>query len=166
MKSLMNHPGLAVMRARFAALPPRDRAALKLMAVTLLLLLGYLLVWVPVHEFADSRRADRDRQLELLQFMRASELQARAAAASPAGRAGGQSLLSTISRSAQAFGIKPNRLQPEGDGGVSVFFDAVSFNDLARWLEKQVADGITVQQLAIDRDEAPGRVNARIVLRG
>ncbi|MEX2327090.1 MAG: type II secretion system protein GspM, partial [Pseudomonadales bacterium] len=77
----------------------------------------------------------------------------------------GQSLLSEVSRSALEFNINPNRLQPEGTGGVSVWFDGVVFDDLMLWLQEQSAQGIYVQQVSIDRQAAAGKVNARIVLR-
>ena len=81
-----------------------------------------------------------------------------------AGALAGQSLLSQISSSTQGFQIKPNRLQPEGSDGVSVWFDDVNFNNLVRWLEAQAQQGITVRQISIDRDDLPGTVSARVIL--
>jgi type II secretory pathway component PulM len=73
--------------------------------------------------------------------------------------------LSRLSSSAGRFNIKPNRLQPEGADGVSVWFSEVGFNELIRWLENLGNEGFTVKQISIDRQEASGLVNARIILR-
>ena len=79
---------------------------------------------------------------------------------------GGQDLLTQISRTASQAGITPSRLQPEGDSGVSVFFDSVAFNDLMRWLQSQTEAGVSVRQMTVDREERTGIVKARVVLRG
>jgi general secretion pathway protein M len=101
----------------------------------------------------------------MLQGMRETEKDARASSGNATTAPTGQSLLSQVSRTAQQFGIKPNRLQPEGNDAVSVWFDEVSFNDLIKWLDSQSQSGMSVRQISIDREELPGRVNARIVLR-
>jgi general secretion pathway protein M len=98
--------------------------------------------------------------------MRASEKQARSVKAETRSTGGGQSLLSQVSRIAQQIGIKPNRLQPEGSDAVSVWFDSVAFNDLVKMLRQvQSQQGIVVQQISIDKEDQPGIVRARIVLR-
>ncbi len=153
------------LRGRFLALESRDRMAV----VTLLVFFGaltlYFAIWQPLHDFQASSQLDLDRQAELLQSMRATEKEARASSGNAAPAPTGQSLLTQVSRTAQQFGIKPNRLQPEGSDAVSVWFDEVSFNDLIKWLGSQAQSGMSVRQISIDREELPGRVNARIVLR-
>jgi general secretion pathway protein M len=149
---------------RFHNLPGRDQKALLALGVVLGVLVFYLAVWVPVYQVYETGQANRERQLELLRYLRSTETQARAAASGPASGAKGQALLPQISSSTQRFHITPNRLQPGGSDAVSVWFDAVSFNDLMRWLEQQASEGIEVRQISIDRDEATGKVNARIIL--
>jgi general secretion pathway protein M len=158
-------PGLLQLwLVRFHNLPGRDQKALLALGFVLGMLVFYLAVWVPVYQVHETGQANRERQLELLRYLRGTETQARAAASGPASGAKGQALLPQISSSTQRFQIKPNRLQPEGSDAVSVWFDAVSFNDLMRWLEQQASEGIEVRQISIDRDEATGKVNARIIL--
>jgi general secretion pathway protein M len=151
---------------RYRTLPRRDRVALNGLVVFLGLLLLYFGVWVPANDFFESERAERDRQLGLLQYMRASEPDARALAKpTTGGSSGAQPLLTQVSQTAQKHGIPPNRLQPEGNEGVSVWYDGVSFNDLVTWLEAEANEGVIVRQISIDRHGEPGKVNARIVLR-
>ncbi|MCB0068948.1 MAG: type II secretion system protein M, partial [Caldilineaceae bacterium] len=77
----------------------------------------------------------------------------------------GQALLSQVSQTAQRYNVKPNRLQPEGTDGVSVWFDAAPFDNLVGWLEEEARQGVIVRQISIDRQDQPGVVNARVVLR-
>jgi general secretion pathway protein M len=103
----------------------------------------------------------------LLTYLKSTESQARSSSESQGtGEATGQSLLSSVSKSARSIGINPNRLQPEGSDAVSVWFDAVAFSKLMLWLERlESGQGIVVQQITIDRRDLPGQVSARLVLR-
>ena len=81
-------------------------------------------------------------------------------------RPAGQSLITEVSGAAQLAGIKPNRLQPEGSDEVSVWFDSVPFDDLIDWIVRLNDEhGISIRVISIDRQDTPGTVNARIVLR-
>ena len=150
---------------RYRALDRRDQVALTGLSVFLGALILYYGVWSPANSFFESRKAARDDQLGLLKYMRASESQARASKTSNTHSVSGQALLTQISRTAQQFNINPNRLQPEGSDGVSVWFDDVPFNDLIRWLEMQSRQGVVIRQISIDRQEQAGKVKARIVFR-
>ena len=152
----------------FNALEPRDRLAAKSLAVFLACFIAYLGVWEPMQSFAADARSDRDSNRDLYAWMTSTRGHAAASAGNAAGPRGpsGQTLLTRVSRTAQQHQIKPNRLQPEGEGNVSVWFDAVSFNSLVRWLQDlERKEGISVQQISVDRQDKPGLVNVRIVLR-
>ena len=98
-------------------------------------------------------------------MMKETESQARAAARERPAETAEGSLLSLVSSSAQAQGINPNRLQPEGENAVSLWFDDVAFSSVMQLLERMAAiPGVEVQQLVIDGSEEPGQVRARIVL--
>ena len=163
--SVMNNPMVENIRGRYLALESRDRMAVVALAIFFTLLTFYFAIWQPLHEFQSASQANVERQSDLLQSMRSTEKEARASIGNASTAPTGQSLLTQVSRTAQQFGIKPNRLQPEGSDAVSVWFDEVSFNDLAKWLSSQSQAGMSVRQISIDREELPGRVNARIVLR-
>jgi general secretion pathway protein M len=152
-------------RSYFSQLEKRDQIAVAALALFLGALLLYFAVWTPVRSYQQDSLARRDSQLSLLHYMRASEKQARSSTTGKKVQASGQSLITDVSSSAQQAGIKPNRLQPEGNDAVSVWFDNVPFDQLVSWIE-QLSDqrGISVRQIAIDRQDVPGTVNARIVL--
>ena len=159
-------PVLDKLTERYLQLEKTERSALNSLASFFALLFLYFVIWNPVNQYHDSNEVERDRQLSLIQYMRASEKEARASSKGVNRAPTGQSLLTTVSRTAQQIGIKPNRLQPEGSDAVSVWFDGVAFDDLMLMLKQiQARQGIVVQQIAIDREGQPGMVRARIVLR-
>lgn len=149
--------------ARLDSLEARERHALVALGLFLAALLFYLAVWAPVSRYVAQGQAERDRQLGLLQYFQATEAEARA---QKGGKAASQSLLSEVSRSAQALGLNPSRIQPEGRDAVSVWFDQVAYTRLMRWLE-QLADSrkIAVRQITLERQSVSGQVSARLVLR-
>ena len=151
----------------YAELESRDRYALLGLSVFFGLLFIVVGIWQPAADYAARAEASRNSQRELIAWMNSTAAQARATAGTQAtGRRSGQSLLTSVSRTAKAFSIKPNKLQPEGNDEVSVWFEAVAFNMLVSWLEDlQTKQGILVRQISVDKNELPGTVNARIVLK-
>ena len=148
-------------------LEKRERVAVVSLSIFLIGVVLYLGVWAPVNNYALEAQIDHDRYLKLLTYLKSTESQARSSSESQTtGKATGQSLLSSVSKSARSIGIKPSRLQPEGSDAVSVWFDAVAFTRLMLWLERlESGQGIVVQQITIDRRDLPGEVSARLVLR-
>ena len=150
---------------RFLELEKREQNALVLLGSFFLAVIFYLAIWTPVNGYVDDRRVDRDRYLNLLQYLKSTESEAKAAAGNGTRTpASGQSLLTQVSRTAQSVGINPSRMQPEGDA-VSVWFDAVGYTQLMLWLERLESRGIVVRQVTIERRDVPGQVSSRLVLR-
>jgi general secretion pathway protein M len=151
---------------QYRHLEKRERFALDGLAVFFGILVLYFAIWSPTNEYYEESKAARDRELSLIQYMRSSEKQARAAKKGSGVNASGKSLLTLISRAAQKEGIKPDRLQPEGSDAVSIWFNGVAFDDLINLLKHiESKEGIYVQQISIDREDQPGTVKTRIVLR-
>ena len=126
----------------------------------------YLGVWLPLKNYVQKSEAAHDRYLELLAYLESTQELAKGAGNPSSAKQRGQSLLSTVSRSAEAIGIKPSRLQPEGGGAVSVWFEVVEFTKLMLWLERlESRQDIVARQVSIDRLEPSGQVSARLVLR-
>ena len=158
---------LSVFQSRFAQLEKREQTALVALSAFLAVVIFYLAVWLPIMDYADNSRIDYDRHVSLLQYLQSTESQARAASSNgKSSSVSGQSLLTSVSRTAQGVGINPSRMQPEGDSAVSVWFDAVAFSQLMVWLERLESNqGIVVRQITVDRRDEPGQVSARLVLR-
>lgn len=165
MRNLLANQYVNIALSRYRALEQRDRMALTGLAIFMAGLFLFYGVWSPANSFFESRKAEMNRELSLVRYMKASEAQARASKTANTPTVSGQALLTQVSRTAQQLSINPNRLQPEGSDGVSVWFDDVVFNDLIRWLELQTRQGVSIRQISIDRQPDAGKVNARIVLR-
>jgi len=157
---------LAELRGRFDALEKREQTALLVLGSFLLLLVFYFAIWSPVYEFLEDSRVDHDRHLKLLTYLQSTEAEARAASGGSKKASSGRNLLTSVSRTAQTVGVSPSRMQPEGSGAVSVWFEAVPFTQLMLWLERlESQQGIVVRQISIDKRDEPGQVSARLVLR-
>lgn len=79
----------------------------------------------------------------------------------------GRSLLALADVTAREAGLAGwlRRVEPAGSGSVRVSFEGVAFDPLVSWLEDLVRRyGITVHELAVDRAEGLGRVDARLTL--
>jgi type II secretory pathway component PulM len=153
-------------RDKYSALSGRDRAMLAVLVVFLVVVLAYLLVWTPVNDYRQRGMEDRDRNLELLEMMRRTETQARQKTVSKRSAVTGKNLLAIISREAQQLNIKANRLQPEGQDAVSLWFDSIPFDDLLMLLEKVKSEyGVSVEQIVVDRGESGGSVRTRLILK-
>lgn len=154
------------MKAWFLGLAPRERLMVSGAAVVVLLLLVYLLVIEPLQQ----RRALLERgvvaQRELLTWMRDAVVPLRGNTDAPA-NSRGQSLFAVVDRSARATVLAGalQRVQPEGQGSVRVWFDDASFDDLVRWIATlQREHGVSVNALAVQRTDTAGLVNARLTL--
>jgi general secretion pathway protein M len=162
----MDQPELAAIKIRYDALEVREQQAVKALAGFFGALFLYFGILTPVTDFRDDRLSDYERYQSLIQYMRSTEAEARSAKGGNARSVSGQNLMSSVSNSTRRFGIEPRILQPEGDNAVSIWFDAVSFALLLDWLTSVNQQGISVRQISIDRQDAPGTVSARLILRG
>lgn len=152
---------------KYNSLQNREKNALLALTMFFVALIIYFAIWSPIYTYHQDSLQKRDTQFGLIQYMRASEKQARNSSSNTKAKPKGQSLITDISNSARQLGVKPSRLQPEGDSTVSVWFNDVVFNDLINWIVRLTErEGVGIQQISIDRQDNSGTVNARLVLGG
>ncbi|MEK9926812.1 MAG: type II secretion system protein GspM [Halieaceae bacterium] len=73
------------------------------------------------------------------------------------------SLVSAISRSSELAGLPVRRLQPNSRGEVQVRYEAVDYDDLARWLyQVEMVEGLVVVEASITQAGRSGGVNASV----
>jgi general secretion pathway protein M len=156
-------------RRRYWSLPPRDRVLINVMAVTVVLVLLWLLVVAPAQRMRGEAAAKLSGQQSTLQWVKDNESRAQAIAGttSSAPRKSGQSLMTTVTASSTQMGLSLKRYEPEGQEKLRVWLENQSFNKTIQWLESlQRQHGMSVVNVAIDAASQPGLVNAKIVLRG
>ncbi len=138
--------------------------------VVLLLVLPYFGVWLPLQDDVAALQRQVQEQQAVKRWMQqaATEVkQLNAAGSAPVRPRDGRSLLAVVDQTAKRSGLGPGlkRLEPEGQAAVRVWLEQVAFDDMVPWLtglEQQ--NGLVVATITIDRQELPGRVNARITL--
>lgn len=135
-----------------------------------LTLLGYALVWEP---FRTSHRQLQQRVAEQradLIWMRqaAREVKRLSGNAGTSPTRDGRSLLTLVDQTARAAGLASalKRVAPQGEDKLSAQLDGVEFDKLIPWLGMLEHDHrIAIVNLSIDRANATGLVNARVILR-
>ncbi|MDA1076721.1 MAG: type II secretion system protein M [Proteobacteria bacterium] len=149
----------------FRTKEPRDRRIILGLCAVIGLTIVWLGVWQPINDWHTSQLERLNQAQNLLDWMKLNEAEARRVVKAP-DTAGQRSVLPVITRSAQANGLKLNRLQPEANGVVSVVIQDQPFGSVMEWLQQlEENNGITVDNASIDQQGAPGKVNAQIRLR-
>ena len=151
---------------------PSERLLIGIAALLLTVLIVYALAWRPLqrHRADLERGLEQQRQLERwLEGTRAEVMRLRRRT-STTGRSAGdrRSLLALVDQTARQAGLGGSirRVEPDGQDGVRLRFEAVAFDDLMAWLGK-IADigNLAVEAAAIDRRDESGLVDARLTLR-
>ena len=158
------------MKAWWETLSARERLLVIGGLGLILALLGYALVWEP---FRTSHRQLQQRVAEQrvdLIWMRqaAREVKRLSGNAGTSPTRDGRSLLTLVDQTARAAGLASalKRVAPQGEDKLSAQLDGVEFDKLIPWLGTLEHDHrIAIVNLSIDRANATGLVNARVILR-
>ena len=142
-----------------------DQLVLAVIAVCVVLLLGWALIWKPVSDWENGARKRFEVNQDSLDYLKSQESTARRAATSARQGGGERQLLPVVSNAARVAGVQLSRFTPEADGSVSVVLQNQPFDEVMRWLHGlENNNQVYVVQAAIDLEDA-GRVNARFRLR-
>jgi len=158
------------MREWLEGLEPRERLLVIAGTGLLAVFLVFALVWLPLHSGYKDLRARVAEQHDTIAWMQRSVKQIeqlkRSGGTAVTGL-GGRSLLAVTDSTARAGGLgtELKRVEPEGKDSVRVWLDGASFDVLVKWLGTLSAThGIHVDNATLERNDAPGRVNARLTL--
>ena len=158
------------MKQWFDGLAPREQLLVSLAAVLTVLVLAYLLVWLPL-ESANGRLESRvESQREIVSELR--QLQGRvpppsgsSGARTPS--AGGQSLVVVVDSTVrqQGLGTTLKRSQPTGTDSIRVVFENAAFDTLVGWLGQLAGQhAIRIDSASFSNRPEPGRVDATLTL--
>ncbi len=170
---IKDQPAVGKLIARYDQLPVRDRQALGILTVALVLAILYFAIWSPVSDFRDRAESGRENAEQLLAWMQANESSIRqlggtdsASSATAVDRpADGRALMALVTRSAGEAGLSLQRFEPSGENGVRVWLEGAPFADVAAWIEQlDSRNGVIIDQAALDRGNEPGRVSVRLTL--
>jgi len=165
---LKQHPTLLLIRKQYEMLGARDRLILKWIMAGLVVALVYFAAWQPASHYKMNAQMDLKQNQKLLALVASNrEALSNLAKQSQNNRStlDSQQLVSSVTNLAKRNGVLLKRFEPSGDNKLKVWLDNASFDKVVTWLTimKQTLN-ITVEQISIEKDEAPGLVSARLTL--
>jgi len=158
------------MKQWWSGLQANERRMLILGAIALGLILPYFAIWSPLQDnvMALQQQVQEQRAVKRWMNQAAAEVKqlggSRGAAVTPRD---GRSLMAVVDQTAKRSGLGAGlkRLEPEGQAAVKVWLEQVAFDDMLRWLTSlEQKNGLAVATITIDRQDAEGRINARMTL--
>lgn len=163
----MNMQGLDRLKAKFAALEPRERLIVVAGSILVVLVALYTLGFAPLNKAVNDRSARVTKKQDDLAWMQSVVAQLQSLGAAQPVNNSGESLVVVIANTASRGNVA-NALTgqtPNGQNGVRVQLEGVSFDALIGWLGAlQTEYGIRVDAAEINRAGQPGRVNAGLTL--
>ena len=159
------------MKDWFLKLSQRERYMVLAAVFVIVVFLLYLLIWQPVaKDYAKTRKnvAMAEETITWMQSAAREVKQLRGSGGTLAThQQGKQFILGLIDKTAKAAGLGSvlKRVQPEGDTGVKIWFEAAPFDVLINWLDTiQSQHGLVVNEINVEQTEATGLVNVRVSL--
>lgn len=153
----------------FAALAPRERTLVSIAAAFTVFTILYLGVWETLanaHYGREKSLSEARALATRLEVIGAEALKARMSGGGAVSNSG-MSLLSVVDQAGKSGTLSkpPTRLQPEGDREVKVWLEDTTFDGVVRWIaELETRHGVSAQTVDIEKESAPGLVNARLSL--
>ncbi len=160
------------MKAWLQNLNTRDRRALGIGSVVVLVAAIYALLWQPLHVRHQRAQEVVEEQRILWRWMQSAAGEARALGAGDQPQTqtlAGQSLLATIDRTVGVAHLKDSvkRIEPDGADRVRVWVEQAAFDSLIEWLGGlEQTHGIRVADIRVEPKGRPGQVGARLTLEG
>ncbi|MBW9256199.1 MAG: type II secretion system protein M [Candidatus Thiodiazotropha sp. (ex. Lucinisca nassula)] len=148
---------------------PQEHLAMIVGGTAVLLLLIYLIVWRPFQQSLEQKALLVKSQESTLQWMKDNaDLVKNMRSDQPAKvAASNEALLTLVDRTAKRVQLRQQikRIKPQGDDSVQLWVEQAAFDTLIRWLGQMTQEyALNIESLNIDRQDAPGLINARVVL--
>lgn len=171
--TLSDLPGMDILAERWTALRQafeqrdvREQRMLLIGGIALAVTVFYLAVWEPIsiaraeaaRELADAR--DIAQRIEDVAATRPAQGPAQARS----GASSNRSLLARVDQlvRSSALGKSPERMTPDGDDAVRIWFEATPFEGLLRWLaDLEQRNDMRLKSADIERD-GEGKASARL----
>ncbi len=157
------------MKNWWAGLQASEQRMLTMGSIALILIFSYAGIWQPLQKNIASLENQVEQQQALKHWMNqtAAEVKQLQRSGVATQARDGRSLLAVVDQTAKrsGLGMSLKRLEPNGKTAVKVWLEQVKFDDMVRWLNQlQSKSGLRVNSITIDRQDEPGRVNARMTL--
>ena len=161
---MQNNPHMQRVKLWYELLAPKDRRAIQIMTVALVVFITYLMVWEPFNGWADSRKQDYVHQQEIHDWFLKNKARALELQKSQKAGAGQRELSSVVSATARQAGLILSRVQPDRKG-MSVWVEDTAYQKLLKWLVLlDTKYEVQVQQIRIDKLKEEGRIKGYVHL--
>lgn len=150
------------MKQWFLRFTPREQLALLSMAAAVTLYAVFMLLVAPLGKARDEMAARNDSTAELLTRVDGMAAEISALRETDRGRpaAAQRNLTALVNSSAERFGLRPSRLQPNARGAVQVRFEAAPLAALLRWVhDLETSRGLAVEELSVSQTASAGTVS-------
>ncbi|UCE89503.1 MAG: type II secretion system protein M, partial [Pseudomonadota bacterium] len=127
----------------------------------------YQLIWVPITGSVSAMEEEVAAKQKQLVWMQEATQQIQVLRRAGGGKrpTSAGSLLSLTESTARQAKVAVKKVQDEGDRGVRVWLEEAAFDDVLLWLDRlQHEHGVLIQELSVERQASPGKVNGRAVL--
>lgn len=144
----------------------RERIMVYAAVIALLVFIPYQLIWAPLVNSVDEKRAQVEKQEADLVWMKSnlSEVK-RLSRLSVTGSSSGQPLYGVVESTARKKFGSDIRIQQEGKNGIRIRITNSSFDELMTWLDDlQFIHKIVVKDCKVTSEKTPGRVEASILV--
>jgi general secretion pathway protein M len=156
------------MKQFIANLSDRERILLTVGGGGALIVLLFLITWVPFSRHVGQLRDTVTAQHELRAWMQQAAAEVKQLRGSAPTRNGaGQSLLAAADSTARQQGLAAamKRVEPEGTDKVRIRLEQAGFDDMTRWLELLTRDyGVRIESVTVEGRNQTGTVDARLTL--
>jgi general secretion pathway protein M len=160
----------AVLKAlkQYEMLPSRDQLALKVLAVVMIILFLYFGLWQPAYQFKQNAEIELQQQKDLLALVMENkaalkEMSGSGSTSVPAMNS--QQLVSAVTNLARQAGVLLKRFEPSGEREIKVWVEDASFDKMMNWLNTlHKTLNVKVEQISLEKTDAPGLVSARLTL--
>ena len=150
----------------YETLGARDRLALRLLGSFLGFVLLYLLLISPMIDYGNRAQHRLQDEHALLEWLRTHQGEASGGGGGGAA-AREQPVATLVNSSAQENKLTVRRYEPAGDDGIKVWIDGAAFNSVVKWMyQLEGSYGIHAAEFTLEREDEPGKVSARLTLRG
>jgi len=167
---ITQHPTLMGYRKQYEMLPAQDRLALKALVSAVALAVLYFAVCMPIYEFKKNAELNLEQNKQLLSLVLSNKKTLSSIAKNSSGAGtkkalNSQQLVSSVTNLAKRKGVVLKRFEPSGDNKLKVWVDDASFDKVMSWLTSlNQSLNVKVEQVSIEKDDAPGQISARLTL--
>lgn len=151
-------------------LTPSDQRTLSIAAVLLVLIMGYLFIWEPLHLQISNLNAqiNKLRHDKLWMTQTAAQVQSLKNRQTPHASTRPQtSLLSLTDRSIRTMRLSSylRRVEPQNNDSVKVWFDEIPFDQLIQWAQQlRQTHKVIIEAVSASKTKTEGTVNASLTL--